>query len=947
MSGTLSNKFTATVVTMAPPIKEYRIPVNKDSYILSNNPRTNYGEYKAAQIGNSKSNNAATLMEFKGLKDIPSKVLNNFIDASIRIVYSFNIKNDTTINVNEYNSGKWEENLVYWENAPVKGASLYDNLSVPAGTTSSKIDISDSFHSQMDKGEDIIGVYLNSDDAASNNPLTIYTKEYKNNPANRPALIIRYYDIPGIPKLKEINGQFDVGVNCGADITGVVSVGRYSVKYDEFGGTLIVPKFTVFDMNVTTKDDTKLNYPAGYDAISNKETFNNIQTTLTNGDMKSSNSTGDMISGKLTVISAVGSEGISGTLKVPILFAYTIRLMRKGAVVYTFPQGKNVDDYSYNGEYDSTEVDGDREITGEINAVGFGGHHFINCDTGDMKVARKVLGIEDITGKVTVSVSAFDDTYPEITGEVNITPLVSNDDTMAIKGDIKVPKLFAYNTKLTKDSNVIYTFPKGEDVDDYSYDGEYNGSEVDDGLEITGTVDTKGMRSATIECKDGGLIVVLEADLGDNATISCDKWEVAPSNYFDADMYVLAMLKDGNNLITCDKSEADYTQYNNANMYVKAMKSVPTYYGKDGHVLPESHKPEDVYRIEYTPETIINGVVGIPTTDPTICDYTGELKVGLKANEVEITCDKSEVDYTQYKNANMYVKAMVSVPTYYGNDGNPLPENHNPEDIDHIDYTAGTLITGAVIVKQHGSNDITGIVKVYSTIEDRDNLIICEKSEVDYTQYKNANMYVKAMVSIPTYYDKDGHVLLESHNPKDVDHIDYTAETLITGSITSKLRKEVEITGTIDVYGKINNGGWIDCDKSDVEPIHYKDANMYVIKAIEEYINGDVSVKGAKIAEIICDDKLIIATEVSIDIISGEVKVGHDADGAEITGEITIREAILKEINSVGFEVEGPATDTDITGKIDVKADAPVKEISGTVEVSIDTGISNSYGFIL
>ena len=208
-------------------------------------------------------------------------------------------------------------------------------------------------------------------------------------------------------------------------------------------------------------------------------------------------------------------------------------------------------------------------------------------------------------------------------------------------------------------------------------------------------------------------------------------------------------------------------------------------------------------------------------------------------------------------------------------------------------------------------------------------------------------MYVKAMVSVPTYYDKDGHALSESHNPEDIDHIDYTAETLITGSIIAKLRKEAEITGTIDVYGKINNGGWIDCDKSDVEPIHYKDANMYVIKAMEEYINGDVNVKGAKIAEIICDDKLIIATEASIDIISGEVKVGHEADGAEITGEITIREAILKEINSVGFEVEGPVTDTDIIGKIDVKEDAPVKEITGTVEVSIDTGTSASYGFIL
>ena len=948
MSGTLSNKFTATVVTMAPPIKEYRIPVNKDSYILSNNPRTNYGEYKAAQIGNSKSNYAATLMEFKGLKDIPSNVLNNFIDATIKIAYSFNIKNDATINVNEYNSGNWEEHLIYWENAPAKGAPIYDDLPIPAGTKISRIDISDSFHSQMDKGEDIIGVYMNSDDAASSNPLCIYTKEYMNNPAYRPELIIRYYDIPGIPKYKDINGQFDVGIDVGADITGEVAVGKYSVKYDEFGGTLIVPKFTVFDMTLTTEDGTEYSYPAGYDVVSNKAAFDNIQTILANGDMKTSSSTGDMIiSGELIISAPVGSEGISGTLKVPKLFAYTTNLLKKGEVVYTFPKGEDVDDYSYSEPYDGTEVDGDREITGEIKTTGFGGHHFINCNTGDMKVARKVLDIEDITGEVEVAVSAFDGEYPEISGEINITPLVTGDN-MFITGDIKVPKLFAYTTNLTKDGTTVYTFPEGKDVDDYSYDGEYNGSEVDGNREITGTISTKGMRSATIDCKPGGLIVVLEADLGDNGTINCEKWDVSPSNYFDADMYVLAMLKDGNNLLTCDKSNVDYTQYENANMYVKAMKSVPTYYGKDGQVLPEKHNPEDVYRTEYTPETIINGVVGIPTTDPTIFDYTGKVDVSTVFEDtVEITCEQSAVDYTQYENANMYVKAMKSVPTYYDKDGNPLPEKHNPEDVDHIDYTPETLITGTVIVKQYGSKDINGTVKVYSVVEDGDNLIICDKSNVDYTQYENANMYVEAMKSVPTYYGKDGQVLPEKHNPEDVDHIDYTPETLITGSITAKLRKEVDITGSIDVYAKINNGGWIDCDKSNVEPTNYKDANMYVIRVMTDEITGDVTIKGVKSADITCDNELIIANEANIDIISGEVKVGHEADGAEITGEITIREAILKEIDGVDFEVEGPAPDTDINGKIDVKVDAPVEEITGTVEVSVDIVSSTSYGFIL
>ena len=58
---TLDNSFVAKLTTVAPPIKEYRLNVYQDSYVLSSYPRTNYGKNNAAQVGNSLTNNAATL----------------------------------------------------------------------------------------------------------------------------------------------------------------------------------------------------------------------------------------------------------------------------------------------------------------------------------------------------------------------------------------------------------------------------------------------------------------------------------------------------------------------------------------------------------------------------------------------------------------------------------------------------------------------------------------------------------------------------------------------------------------------------------------------------------------------------------------------------------------------------------------------------------------------
>ena len=828
MNISLNNNFTASITTLTPPIKEYKIFPVKDSYILSNNPRTNYGEYNSAQISNSLTNNSAAMFEFSGLQDIPAKVLSNLIDARIVLTFSNKIKSTRSFNVYDYNSKSWFEQFIYWENAPAKG-ELLETVTVNKDALVANLNISEALRSQISAKQDTLGIYVDSDEAASNSPLSVYTKEHYRK-ANHPVIIIRYFDIPGTPVIREINSEengFIVKRESEAIIDGEVSVGMYSVKADIDSEGFIVPKFTVFDMTAVSSDDT-IGYDAGFDAVSNANIIDEVQTGISEGTITESVSSGDMITGELTVATSAGTEVISGTIDIPRLFIFTMLFKMNNKVVYTFPAGENIEDYEITEPYNATEVDGGEISCDDVFVYGFAGYHNI---TGEIAVSNPV-DILDIIGEVSVSNPIAD--QPTITGEIGITPVVMTDLECTENG-FKVPKLFTVNTTFKdKDGEVIYTLPVGEDIDNYEVPESYASSEVDGG-EITGTgLETFGRRTANIV---GTVTAALE---GPTKDIKCEKWEVDVSNYFDADLYIAART---NKDITCEISDVDYTHYTDANMYNVPMMSKPTYYDKSGNKLPDKNYDMNdprVYRIEYTRETCILGNVGVPTTDPTICDLDGTLEIAIPVEGInDITCEISDVDYTHYTDANMYVNGRIV-----------------------------KMITGKITPKFDYETTINGEFVIAYPVEGIDD-ITCEKSNVDYTNYDFALMYVKGL-----------------------------KVNDIVGEITPKFAVSEDINGSITIYAKINNGGWIDCDKTEVDNItvHYTDANMFVVRTVEDTIEGEVGVRGSVRALI--NGEISVSKKVEDIYINGvEFDISHKADDTFIDGTLDIREAILAHID--------------------------------------------------
>ena len=915
----LNNKFTAKLTTVAPPIKEYKIGIYQDSYILSNNPRTNYGDYNAAQVGNSTTNNAAAMIEFSGLKDIPAKVLNNLIDAQVSITYSMKLRHDYSLNVYDYNEGrKWYELTVYWENAPEKGDKLY-TMTLAKGATSSNIDVTELLQSQVDKEEDTLGLYLDSSDTDLNSPLCIYTKEHYTK-KYRPVLTLRYFDVPGVPMAAHINGNITVKKEVSIDdndmeINGEVAVGIYSFKKDiecKDKDKLIIPKFTVFDMAITNTSDETIGYEADYDAISNASKMAEIDELFENNEVTESASTGDMITGEVTVMTSGGTGIINGTIDIPRLFTFTTFFLDKfDNVLFSFDSGTNIADAKFVMPYDKTarvKLSDDKEeyegeIDGSVFVRGFGGYHYINSI--DFAVSNPVEGIDDITGTLEVAVPRFSNYDTEnnewvdfdenniITGNIGITPVVRDEIICAGKDKLKVPKLFVFNTYLKRpDENeeleTVYTFPKGEDIDDYKYtvDPEKPITNTEqDGGEITGTIGTIGRKTAEI---NGKFTVVLEVPSTD---IECEPWDITDGiGYEDADFYVLGNYvnyaeknEKYDHIISCEKSDVDYTHYTNANLYIKAMISVPTYYDKGGHVLPDNHDEKDVYRVEFPKNTCIVGTIGVIPVEPNSTkDINVEFDVGLpvhKRYDVEdeewvyvdnsnvITCEKSDVDHEHYEDANFYVEARVV-----------------------------KVMTGVITVKREDTKYINGTFTVGKYVDNIDD-ITCEKSDVDHEHYEDANLYIKGLV---------------------YNGLNNNCTTEINGSVQPIFGVHEDINGIIHIYAKINNGGWIDCDITKVDGIKvkYTDANFYVVKSIEDYINGDVTIRGAITAYINSDDFKV------------SNKLGYTWINCGINGLTVIKKADYAWINGT-VEVREMVTDT----------------IEGTVTVELSENGSYAYIF--
>jgi hypothetical protein len=178
------------------------------------------------------------------------------------------------------------------------------------------------------------------------------------------------------------------------------------------------------------------------------------------------------------------------------------------------------------------------------------------------------------------------------------------------------------------------------------------------------------------------------------------------------------------------------------------------------------------------------------------------------------------------------------------------------------------MLTGKITPKFDYETTINGEFVIEYPVEDIDD-ITCEKSNVDYTNYDFALMYVKGL-----------------------------KVNDIVGEITPKFAVTEDINGSITIYAKINNGGWIDCDKTEVDNItvHYTDANMFVVRTVEDTIEGEVGVRGSVRAFI--NGEISVSKKVKDIYINGvEFDISHKADDTFIDGTVNIREAILAHID--------------------------------------------------
>lgn len=242
----MTNKCTATIDIMEPPIKTVILYPDKDAVILEAEPWVNYGESTLMELTNSPITKAATIMNFSGISAIKDKVWKNLIDINLNFTTSGYRTDGHTLDMYRYNDDNWQEIFVSWNNAPQKQSKI-KTLDIPANKDSYQIDITDLVTKER-RNDDNIGFYFSSRDKANKKIVSMYSKES----THKPYIIFRYYDIPGAPFLKNLPGSVNVAALMfnsknpyypgHGEITGTIEL-KTDYVYQDINGELYVPKF--------------------------------------------------------------------------------------------------------------------------------------------------------------------------------------------------------------------------------------------------------------------------------------------------------------------------------------------------------------------------------------------------------------------------------------------------------------------------------------------------------------------------------------------------------------------------------------------------------------------------------------------------------------------------------------------------------------------------------
>ncbi len=359
---TISNTFGGEVNILTPPIKTILLYPDKDALLLQSEEYVNYGDSNLMQATNSTTSNAAVIMNFSGINSLDAKVWDNLVDINLHTAISGYRTKSHIINTYAYNNDDWIEYFVAWANAPVKGDKLFD-FSVEPKTTSVNTDVTELVKARKSAGN--IGFYFNSFDEPESRIVSICSKES----TSKPALIIRYYDIPGAPYQKTLKGSMFVR-------SLVFNENHpYTAGYGELNGSLdIKPIYEYIDMNGSMYIPK---YVAVHEVFKNENgdiTGENQNTTeVTDRYVQSETDRGNWdteITGTVTVKKNTPMAMITGSVTPWKGSAFVLTFKKANeSIIYSGDEIAQIAEAEANTSVTTTSSVGDL-ITGTINAIG-------------------------------------------------------------------------------------------------------------------------------------------------------------------------------------------------------------------------------------------------------------------------------------------------------------------------------------------------------------------------------------------------------------------------------------------------------------------------------------------------------------------------------------------------------------------------------------------------
>ena len=548
----MTNKCTATIDIMEPPIKTVVLYPDKDAVILEAEPWVNYGESTLMELTNSLMTKTATIMNFSGISAIKDKVWKNLIDINLKFTTSGYRTDGHTLDMYRYNDDNWQEIFVSWNNAPQKQSKI-QTLDIPANKDSYQIDITDLVTKER-RNDDNIGFYFSSRDKANKKIVSMYSKES----THKPCIVFRYYDIPGAPFLKNLPGSVDVAAlmyNTNnpyypghGEITGTIEL-KADYVYQDINGELYVPKFVAVHEVFTDEGGRTIgeNSPVDSPTEVKNQFWRDWTEASADWDVEINGTVRSARKGPAAWINGEVTPWFGSAFK--NTYFSPAKLVMYSGIERANIKAMEAKFVATPSDFGKTDSEGDL-ITGTVNLQGVKRVEIY----GDITVAVPVPDTPEINGSISSAVSIDEKDMPVINcpGTIVYKKDESGQDVIdeekscylkvdghvdgpKLDGEITVPKFFAVGARYYKKEEVVPETPTTEEgegeteetkpqtepafvntlvyeekIGDESikkYKGEFDFLDAD--AQIDGTVEMQGKHVTEL---NGKLLVVYEAE---------------------------------------------------------------------------------------------------------------------------------------------------------------------------------------------------------------------------------------------------------------------------------------------------------------------------------------------------------------------------------------------------------------------------------------------------